>query len=110
MAVSAAKAAALAGGAYRDNLDRQIIRAMRRHGWLAGQWMVTCESLNADGAKRFFVRVCYSTGWPSEELTVSFDLSGDEFRAAREESFEIVGKILAKKANEELEAKFMEFD
>jgi hypothetical protein len=108
-----AKAATLTGSAYRDHLDHQIMSAIRKHYWAPGSRMVACDTLNADGAKRFFVRVAYfagSIGGAHRDITVHHDMSAGDFRRATPESFEILGKLLATMANEQLEALFMGMD
>jgi hypothetical protein len=107
-----AKAATLTGSAYRDNLDHQTMNALRKHHWAPGSRMVSCDSLNADGAKRFFVRVAYLAAWgnTNREITVHHDMDAADFKRATPESFEILGKLLAAMANAQLEALFMSID
>lgn len=108
-----AKAATLVGTAYRDHLDHRILTALRKHHWVTGSRFVSCDAVNAAGGKRFFVRVAYHGGWlgaNGREITVHFDLNEHEFRNANEESFSIVGQILAGLANTELEKLYMGFD
>jgi hypothetical protein len=104
-----AKAATITGSAYRDHLDHAMMAALRKEHWCPGSRMVQCEPLNTAGAKRFFVRVAYLAAWGNvnQEITVHYDLTGDEFKAAKPETFEILGKLLATMANEKLEAVFM---
>jgi hypothetical protein len=105
MAVSARRAEAIMGRAFRDAFDRQTFRAlMAAAGMQQGELMVRCVS-DSEGTRVFTVRLASNVQFG--DLTVTYRMGDPEFRLANEEWFEVVGKTMAGQANREIENTYM---